>query len=127
MCWLALLLASSSEAVDPSDFKHPQVTGLVGSLSQIRTQYKASTTMADEMDTAIARIVRQNVDSKVQPVSALTWASILTTLGAGVSLKQAMSRYNAHPEVQAFEGAGTGSVSLDGRKKQAGFGRQCLV
>jgi len=32
-----------------------------------------------------------------------------------------MMAYNAHPDVAAFEGEGVGSISIDGRKKQAGI------
>lgn len=118
--WLALLVASQDAAVDPGDFVHPQVINLVSFLLQIRTVVKASINQDNEFDNAISRIVRQNVDSKVQPVSSLTWASILSTLGDGISLDQAIARYNNHPDVQAFEGDGVGSISLDGRKKQVG-------
>ena len=121
ICWLALLLASDSPTVDEGDFYHAQVITLVSSLLQIRTVFKASVGQGDEIDSAISRIVKQNVDSKVQPVSSLTWASILATLGEGTSLGAAIARYNQHPEVQAFEGGGVGSISLDGRKRQAGI------
>lgn len=119
MVWISLLLASQQDSLSEEDFTHPQVVALVASLLQIRTIYKASTAGCDEIESTISRIVKQNIDSKVQPVSSLTWASILTTLGDGISLDQALARYNDHPEVQSFEGEGTGSITLDGRKRQA--------
>ena len=117
--WLSLLLASEGPEITEADLQHPQVVNLVASLLQIPTSLKASVCQGDEFDSAISRIVRQNCDSKVQPVSSLTWASILMTLGDGGNLETAMQRYNSHPDVAAFEGeGGVGSISLDGRKKQ---------
>lgn len=121
--WLALLLASEDPAIPEVEFQHPQVVNLIASLLRIRTVFKASTASGDDVDLAIQRIVKQNVDSKVEAVSSLAWASILGTLGSGTSLDTALARYNDHPEVKAFEGDGCGSISLDGRKRQAGFVR----
>ena len=118
--WLALLLAIEQPEITQEDLQHPQVVTLVASLLQIRTVYKASTAGGDAVDSAIARVVKQNIDSKVQPVSSLTWSSILISLGDGISLDAALARYNDHPEVKAFEGEGTGSISLEGKKRQAG-------
>lgn len=122
IAWVSLCIASELPGTDMADFTHPSVLSLVGSLLRMDTVLKASVSQGDEIDSAISRIVKQNVDSKVQPVSALTWASVLASLGDGISLDQAVSRYNAHPEVQAFEmsgtGTGTGGITLDGRKRQ---------
>ena len=91
-----------------------------GSLLRIRSVQKSTVGAGDEIDNTIARIVKQNVDSKVQAVSSLTWASILASMGEGVSLDTLIARYNNHPEVKAFENQqATGSISLDGRKRQA--------
>lgn len=117
--WIALLLASELPDIAEVDFEHPQVVNLVASLLQIRTTFRASVAQDSEVDSMISRIVKQNVDSKVQPVSSLQWASILACLGNCTTMDQAVSRYNGHPEVQAFEGQGSGSISLDGRKRQA--------
>lgn len=122
IAWLALCIASEMPGVDMADFQHPAVQGLVASFLRLDTVLKASVSQGDEIDSAISRIVKQNVDAKVQPVSSLTWASVLASLGDGISLEQAVSRYNAHPEVQAFEvaGGGSGGITLDGRKRQVG-------
>ena len=117
--WLALLLAGQMPDVNEDDYSHPSIQGLVGSLLSMRTILKGSVGMTDEVDSAIARIVKQNLDARVQPVSSLTWSSILASLGANCTLDQALSRYNAHPEVQALESDASGAISLDGRKKQA--------
>ena len=118
--WLALLVAVKLPDVNEDDFQHPSVQGLVGSLLCMKTVLKGSTGMTDELDSAIARIVKQNLDAKVQPVSSVTWASILTNLGSNCTLEQAMARYHSHPEVKNMEADASGAISLDGRKKQAG-------
>lgn len=119
MVWLSLIIATTLPGLSESDFLHPSVQGLIGSLLSIRTVQRGSIGMTDEVDSAIARIVKQNIDARVQPVSSLTWASILLTLGENCTFDQAMVRYNSHPEVQAMENDANGAISLDGRKKQA--------
>lgn len=120
--WIALLLASEKPSLVEADFTHPQVVNLVASLLRIQTFWKASVGQGDELDNVISRIVKQNCDARIQPVSSLTWAAILSTMGESITLDQAINRYNEHPEAQAFEAeGGTGSISLDGRKKQACF------
>ena len=117
--WLALLVAVKLPGVNEDDFQHPCVRGLVGSLLSMRTVLRGSVGVTDELDSAIARIVKQNMDAKVQPVSSVTWASILANLGNNCTLEQAMARYHSHPEVKSLEGDASGAISLDGRKKQA--------
>lgn len=120
MVWIALCLAFQSCEVDALELENSHLVALVSSLLRIRTVLRGSTGVGDEVDNAISRIVKQNVDSKVMPVSSLAWAAILSTLGEGVSFDQAIAKYNSHPEVQAFEkGDTTGAISLDGRKRQA--------
>ena len=116
--WLALLEVMRTNEHTQEEWQHPCVVSLVGSLLRLRTVFRSSTA-ADETDAAVARIVKQNVDSKVQPVSAISWAAILMTMSEG-SYEQCIARYNSHPEVQAFEKEhGCGGISLDGRKRQA--------
>ncbi len=121
--WIILCLAFQSLEVDAIELEHPSLVALVSSLLRVRTVLRASTGVGDEVDNAISRIVKQNIDSKVQPVSSLAWAAILSTLGEGVSFDQAIAKYNMHPEVQAFEkgDAASGTISIDGRKRQAGW------
>ena len=115
--WISILLVSELET-DAMKFEDPMLLNLVSSLLRIKSVVRA-TPSQDELDMTISRIVRQNADSKVQPVSSLTWASILATFG-DARADQAIARYNCRPEVKAYEGSGTGSISIDGRKKQAG-------
>ena len=119
ICWLALCL--SAELEGNSDFlSSDSVVALAASLLRMRTVVKSSLGQTEEIDNAIGRIVKQNIDSRVQPVSSLAWCSILRSLGGDATFEQAMSRYNSHPEVVAFEASGgTGAISLDNRKKQA--------
>ena len=91
IAWVSLCIASELPGTDMADFTHPSVLSLVGSLLRMDTVLKASVSQGDEIDSAISRIVKQNVDSKVLPISALTWASVLASLGDGISLDQAVS------------------------------------
>ena len=121
MVFISLCLVAQICKLDAVAWEHPNLVGLVSSLLRIRTVLKASVGMGDETDNAISRIVKQNLDSKVQPVSSLAWASILASIGGdGEEFDKAIARYNNHPEVMAFEGDGSsGSISIDGRKRQA--------
>ncbi|CAK9052607.1 unnamed protein product [Durusdinium trenchii] len=120
LVWICLMLATQLPDFEDSDYENPSFLALVGSLLRIRSVQKSTVGAGDEIDNTIARIVKQNVDSKVQAVSSLTWASILASMGEGVSLDTLIARYNNHPEVKAFENQqATGSISLDGRKRQA--------
>ena len=70
-----------------------------------------------KLDTAISRIVRQDVASKVQPVSSYQWAKILKQVG-GTDLDAAVEAYNNHPEVMSYDSAtGVGTLALDSKKK----------
>lgn len=117
--WIALMLAARIPENQP-DLTHPNVVALAASLLKIRTVLKGSSIHQDELDSAVARIVKQNVDAKVQPVSSLNWAAILKQLGDDAKdFDAAMVRYNSHPEVVAFESSGgSGTISLDPKKKQ---------
>ena len=73
------------------------------------------------------KIVKQNADSRVQPVSSLQWASILMAMkdesGGPLGFDAAMDAYNQHPEVRAMsdktDESGAGSIALDRRRKLA--------
>lgn len=119
VCWLALCVAADFEG--NSEFlSSDSVVALAASLLRLRTVVKSSLGQTEEIDNAIGRIVKQNVDSRVQPVSSLAWCSILRSLGGDTTFEQAMAKYNSHPEVVAFEAScGSGAISLDNRKKQA--------
>ena len=69
-----------------------------------------------------ARIVAQNINSKVQPITSFGWAGILRELvGENASFDDCLAAYNRHPEVMAHdrEETGTGSISLDSKKRTA--------
>lgn len=105
----------------------PQVVQLLSSLVVIPTTYKATDSATSSLQSTIGKIVKQNADSKVQPVSSLQWCSILSAMksdGAGpVSFDSAMEAYNQHPEVRALSDksleSGVGSIALDKRRKIA--------
>ena len=122
--WLALLLVWR-------DFKDsiedPHVVQLIASLLVLQTTYKSMDANASSMQSAIGKIVKQNADSKVQPVSSLTWCSILSALqddsDGTINFDTCMEAYNDHPEVRAWSDnaneTGAGSISLDRRRKRA--------
>ena len=117
--WIALCLAAQVDENKP-DLNHPSVVGLAASLLRIKTIMRGSSSCQDDLDSAVTRIVKQNLDSKVQPVSSLAWGCILKGLGER-DLEAAIARYNAHPEVVALETAGgAGGIILDNKKKQVG-------
>ncbi|CAK9005910.1 Uncharacterized protein SCF082_LOCUS8794 [Durusdinium trenchii] len=118
MTWLCLMLASKLEPDDSEVTKGPVVT-LASSLLRLRTIVKGSMAAADEIDSTIHQIVKQNIDSKVQPVSSLTWASILSAVSDAANFDQCMEKYNRHPEVQSFEATNSSPISLDNKKRQA--------
>ena len=58
----------------------------------------------------------------MQPVSSLTWATILkNAMGASqqeYTVDEAIELYNRHPSVVAFESSsGAGAISLDPKKR----------
>ena len=104
----------------------PQVVQLLSSLVVIPTIYKATDSATSGLQSTIGKIVKQNKDSKVQPVSSLQWCSILSAMksdGGAISFDSAMDAYNQHPEVKAFSDnaaeSGVGSIALDKRRKIA--------
>lgn len=107
--------------------KDPQVVQLLSSLMIMPTTYKATESVTNSLQSTIGKIVKQNADSRVQPVSSLQWASILMAMkddsGGSISFDSAMDAYNQHPEVRALSDksaeSGSGSIALDNRRKQA--------
>ena len=117
MTWISLLITWKRHGDEA--LEHPLISGLISSLLRICTVIRASDTRATPMESMISRIVAQNINSKVQPVSSFGWAGILMQMGG--SFEDAVQQYNNHPSVQAFERGetGVGSISLDARKRQA--------
>ena len=115
--WISLLLVWKRHGDEA--LENPLVSGLISSLLRISTVVRAADTRATPMESMIARIVAQNINSKVQPVSSFGWAGILKQMGG--SFEDAVQQYNNHPCVQAFERGetGVGTIALDGRKRQA--------
>ncbi|CAK9079166.1 unnamed protein product [Durusdinium trenchii] len=121
--WICLCIASKLSHNEGKLGDSPSLQAFASSLLRIRTVLKGSSgSYADDVDSAVARIVKQNIDARVQPVSSLAWCAILRQLSDGVAntYESAMLRYNSHPEVVALEASGgAGPISLDNRKKQA--------
>jgi hypothetical protein len=118
--WLSLAMAAQIPG-NKDDLKLPQMQCLIGSLLRMPTVVKSSVSVSDDVDSMVSRIVKQNSDSKIQPVSALAWCSILRSMGDAVTYEALMQKYNSHPEVAAYEmQGGVGSISLDNKKRQAG-------
>lgn len=117
--WIALLL-TFQHCTSKDDLENPNVQALCASLLRIRTVAKQGTG-SDELENRVFQIVKQNLDSKVQPVSSLAWASILRSVGQSASYEAATHKYNSHPEVKAMDNSqgGSGAISLDNKKKQA--------
>ncbi|CAE7238938.1 unnamed protein product [Symbiodinium sp. CCMP2592] len=113
--WIGLLSLWESE---PNVFDNDQVQGLIASFLSIPTCTKSSVESNDSLTATIGRIVKQNIDSKVLPVSSFQWNSILRSLKVEVKLDVALRVYNSHPDVVAHDESGSGCVTLDNRKKQ---------
>ena len=104
-----------------------QVVQLVSSLLVLPTTFKATEAVSNSLQSTIGKIVKQNQDSRVQPVSSLAWASILKAMqeggGPSISFESAMEAYNSHPEVRALSDktneSGAGGIALDNRRAAA--------
>ena len=121
--WLSILLTWRDFT---AEIQHPQVVQLLSSLLVIKTTFKATEAITSKVDNTVAKIVKQNTDSRVQPVSSLQWASILMGLkeeGSDIKFDQLLHLYNQHPEVLAHSDksadGGAGSILLDNRRKAA--------
>lgn len=118
--FIALHLAATLPG-NADQLTHPSVQGLLASMLRIPTLVKGSVGVSSDVDSAVSQIVKQNLDSKVQPVSALAWVSILRSLGSDVGADGLIAKYNDHPEVVAMEqSGGVGSIGIDKKKMQAG-------
>ena len=118
--WVALLLCWRKHPRD--NLSHELVQALVCSLMRIHTIVRASDVKGTPVQAAISRIVKQNINSKVQPITSFGWAGILRDLlGGSAGFEECLSTYNDHPEVQAHDRVetGSGSISLDSRKRTA--------
>lgn len=96
----------------------PEVQAMLASFLRVPTFFKGSVDNSNSLEAAIGRIVKQNVDAKVLPVSSFQWSSVLRSLGQDIKLEQALQLYNGHPDVMAHDESGSGSITLDNRKKQ---------
>ncbi|CAK9079619.1 unnamed protein product, partial [Durusdinium trenchii] len=118
--WVSMCLASQLEKHQGTLADNVHLQTSAASLLRIQTTVKGSTGSSDELDNTIARIVKQNVDAKVMPVSSLTWVTVLRSLTSEpTGFDAAMAKYNSHPEVVSFDSGSSGAISLDNRKKQA--------
>eukprot|EP00435_Cladocopium_sp_Y103_P021182 s564_g5.t1 len=123
--WIAMLICWKNHREFIGD---PQVVQLLSSLLVIPTVLKATdSATTNSLQSVIGKIVKQNSDSRVQPVSSLQWASILMAMkdehGGKLGYDAAMDAYNQHPEVRAVSDntaeSGAGSIALDRRRKLA--------
>jgi hypothetical protein len=125
--WIALLHCWKDM---PHLITDPQVVQLISSLLLISTTFKAGDADGNTIDNAISRIIKQNTDAKVQPISSFMWASILKGMNDHASsttttYEEMMDRYNSHPEVvshcnsEADAATGAGSILLDPKKRTA--------
>ncbi|CAJ1438354.1 unnamed protein product [Effrenium voratum] len=130
MCWLGLIAVSKD--FNKEDFQHHSLQLLIKSLLNIATVFKEPTSfVGDPLDSLVARVVKQNSDAKVQPISSFQWAVLLQSLRASsdgdqpITLDEALKRYNEHPEVVAQGGkltgflSGSGSMVIDQKKSRA--------
>ena len=119
--WICLLLIWRSHPVE--SLKTPMVQELIQSFLQVSTLVKASEATSSNLENMVTRIASQNLAARVQPVSTFQMAAILQSfVGESrevASLDIAISLYNGHPLVLSSDRteSGTGSVSLDSRKK----------
>ena len=122
--WIALLITWKAYK---SMIQDGQVVQLVSSMLVLPTIYKATDAVSSSLQATIGKIVKQNADSRVQPVSSLAWASILMAMqesgGPAITFDAAMEAYNQHPEVRSHSDksneGGAGSLALDNRRAAA--------
>lgn len=119
--WVAMLIVWKAHGKDGLDAHG--VKGLLSSFLKIATTVRASETEGSPLQGIINQIVTQNVNSKVQPISSFAWSSILRSFAGSetsVTFEECLLAYNRHPDVLAHDRgeSGTGSIALDGRKRQ---------
>ena len=123
--WLAFLMIG--EATDWEGFTDPQVVHVLSSLLKIPTTKLQSSSAGNAEESTIEWISRQNKAAKVQPITTYAWSAILKTLlpadldvaSTTGALDRIITDYNNLPAVIAANTApgGSGSLKLDGRKK----------
>ena len=117
-------LTALLDVAKPADWEHTQVATLVESIMCIPTIFKHAASES-EVDATISRIVKQDLNSKVLPVSSWQWANLLSSLSSahGTSFKDAIDLYKDHPAVvgtrDSADSAGTGSLEIDTKKQRA--------
>ncbi|CAK9035455.1 unnamed protein product [Durusdinium trenchii] len=120
MVWLALLLTWRKHGAEC--FENPLVMGWISSFLRVPTMIKATDTRSTPLESLLSRIVAQNINAKVQPITSYGWACILkqVVLKEGSSFEECLSAYNTHPDVVAHDRSetGSGTIALDNRKKQ---------
>ena len=123
--WLALLYVFENNEYD---FRDPQVVLLVSSLLRITTIYSSAEAQLSAEESSVARVIKQNQQSKTQAVSSLQWAAMLKALSSSTEqYDKILSLYENHPEVMAAQcpaddskkSSGVGSLALGGRMKVA--------
>ena len=85
------------------DWTHPLVVKSVSSLMAIPTLMYTS--RGNEVVDRMVMVALQNRESNIEPVSSWSWYNLLKNLEC--SAKQAVERYNALPEVQAYASSDT--------------------
>ena len=99
------LLSISKDFSDES-LQNGNVKALLESLMRIPTVLKVVAEDADFVSNQIGRIIKQNADAQVQPISSYEWAMTLKSLqdfNADLTFTAALSLYNEHPVVKAYE------------------------
>ena len=120
----AAALAVSTDTADEL-FQDPNVVAMVLSLLRIPTVWPQSGA-GTHVDSRIASIAKQNVDSRVAPVSSYQWACIFRGLcepGLTIQLADVVDLYNNHPDIVASRassmndlGDNGGGLMLDSKK-----------
>ena len=105
LCWCGIVYFASTLKDDELCGGSRGIPDLARSLLDIPTYYR--TPGPDPTRSMIARIIRQNVESKKLAVSSWEWAQILQSLsndGQKMSVDDAVELYNMNPEVAAHGG-----------------------
>ena len=119
--WVAILLCWRRQ---PDALEMASVKNMIYSFLEIPTTVRASEIHGSALESVISRIVSQNINAKVQPITSFGWCSILKSVVTGndsSTFEEALNCYNSHPEVVAHDRqeTGSGTISLDSRKRQA--------
>lgn len=104
LCWCGLVYHVVPTA--PDQLAGEAVVRLVRGLLEIPTYHRAQ--CPDQSAAMISRIIKQNVDSKVQSVSSFEWSQILASMaksGEKITLSEAIEMYNGSAEISAHGGS----------------------